>query len=174
MDRETIIHAFEPVYDQNSRILLLGSMPSPKSRSNGFYYGHPQNRFWRVLAALYQTDLPRSRPEKERLLLDHHLALWDVLESCEILGSADSSIRLPRVNDLSPILSAGPIQAIITNGQTAAKLYAKYIQPATGRPCLILPSTSPANGHFSLADLCAAWRILLPLTQITGIDQATI
>ncbi|MEA4887862.1 MAG: DNA-deoxyinosine glycosylase [Clostridiaceae bacterium] len=179
MDKEAngtqrVSHPFAPVYDTRSRVLILGSMPSVLSRRSGFYYGHPQNRFWQVLADLYQTDLPRSRPEKEGLLLDHHLALWDVLESCEIQGSADSSIRLPRVNDLSPILSAGPIQAIIANGQTAAKLYAKYIQPATGRPCLILPSTSPANGHFSLADLCAAWRILLPLTQITSIDQATI
>ncbi len=177
MDEETneaqrVSHPFAPVYNARSQVLILGSMPSVLSRSSGFYYGHPQNRFWRVLASLYQTDLPRTRTEKEHLLLDHHLALWDVLESCEISGSSDSSIRLPRANDLSPILSACPIQAILANGQAAAKLYARHIQPNTGRPCLVLPSTSPANGRFGLADLCAAWRILLPLSQAAVADQA--
>lgn len=158
---DVVQHPFAPIWDESCRILILGSMPSVQSRSRGYYYAHPQNRFWPVMAALFQTGLPADNLARARLLLDHQIALWDVLATCEIQGSADSSIRNPVVHDLRPILAASPIRRIYANGQTAAQLYSRYDEPVTGQPCIILPSTSPANGRFRLADLIDAWRKIL-------------
>ena len=161
----TVVHPFDPIYDARCRILILGTMPSRQSRSRGFYYAHPQNRFWQVLAKVFQVDPPVGPDEKTRLLLDHHIALWDVLHSCAIDGSADSSIRQPQANDLSLILDRCPIAWILANGQTAGRLYERHIRPLTGRPCRALPSTSPANARCSLADLCVSWQVLASLSE---------
>ena len=153
-------HPIPPVYDGNSRILILGSFPSVKSREQGFFYGHPQNRFWRVTAAVFGDALPATVPERRAFLLRHGIALWDVIASCEIEGSSDASIRAVTVNDLAPLLAAAPIREIFVNGQTAAKLYRRYTEPLTGRPAVVLPSTSPANAAWSLERLTAAWSAI--------------
>jgi len=153
-------HPIPPVYDENSRVLILGSFPSVKSREQGFFYGHPQNRFWRVTAAVFGDETPVTVPERRAFLLRHGVALWDVIAACEITGSADASIRNPEINDLRPILEAAPIRAIFVNGQTAAKLYRRYAEPLTGRPAYPLPSTSPANASWSLERLIDAWRAI--------------
>lgn len=153
-------HPIPPVYDENSRVLILGSFPSVKSREQGFFYGHPQNRFWRVTAAVFGEETPVTVPERRAFLLRHGVALWDVIAACEITGSADASIRNPEINDLRPILEAAPIRAIFVNGQTAAKLYRRYAEPLTGRPAYPLPSTSPANASWSLERLIEAWRAI--------------
>ena len=155
-----LIHPIPPVYDANSRILILGSFPSVKSREQGFFYGHPQNRFWRVTAAVFGDELPGTVPERRAFLLRHGIALWDVIASCEIMGSADASIKDATVNDLRPILEAAPIRAIFVNGQTAAKLYRRYTEPVTGRPAVLLPSTSPANAAWTPERLIEAWRVI--------------
>ena len=153
-------HPIPPVYDENSRVLILGSFPSVKSREQGFFYGHPQHRFWRVTAAVFGDETPVTVPERRAFLLRHGVALWDVIAACEITGSADASIRNPEINDLRPILEAAPIRAIFVNGQTAAKLYRRYAEPLTGRPAYPLPSTSPANASWSLERLIDAWRAI--------------
>lgn len=153
-------HPIPPVYDENSRILILGSFPSVKSREQGFFYGHPQNRFWRVTAAVFEDEVPMTVPERRAFLLRHGVALWDVIAACEITGSSDASIRSPEINELGPILETAPIRAIFVNGQTAAKLYRRYAQPLTGRPACLLPSTSPANAAWSLERLIEAWRVI--------------
>ncbi len=153
-----ITQPFEPVFDKNSRILILGSLPSVKSRENGFYYGHPRNRFWKVLAALLAEPEPGTIPEKQSMLLRNGIAIWDVIESCEIIGSSDSSIKNVVPADLSKILNAAKIEKICTNGGTAGRLYQKYDLPVTGMPNVALPSTSPANAAWSLERLIEAWR----------------
>lgn len=155
------VHPIAPVYDENSRILILGSFPSVKSREAAFFYGHRQNRFWKVTAAVFHAAVPETTEEKRAFLLAHHVALWDVIASCEIVGSSDSSIRSVVPNDLSVILQAAPIGRIFTNGVTAGRLYAKYLQPATGMAATVLPSTSPANAAWQEERLIAAWRVLL-------------
>lgn len=155
------VHPIPPLYDENSRLLILGSFPSVKSREQMFFYGHPQNRFWRVLAAVFGESVPVTTDEKRALALGHGVALWDVIASCEIEGSADSSIRAVRPNDLSPILSAAPIERIFVNGATAMKYYKKYTEPAVGRRAVRLPSTSPANAAWSLERLIEAWASAL-------------
>lgn len=152
-----IIHPIAPVYDTDSRVLILGSFPSLKSRESNFFYGHPQNRFWRVLAALYGASVPVSVEEKISFLKSHQIALWDVIHSCEITGSSDSSIRNVVPNDLSPIFSAASIKAVYTNGKTADRLYRRYLLPDTQIPAVCLPSTSPANASWSLDRLIEAW-----------------
>ncbi len=156
-----IQHPIDPVYDERSRVLILGSFPSVKSREMGFFYGHPQNRYWKVLARLMGTEVPMSVAERRAFLLEHRLAAWDVIGACDITGSADSTIRNVRANDLTPLLERAPIQHIYANGQTAAKLFAKYTQPLIGRPCICLPSTSPANAAWSLERLLEAWSVIL-------------
>ncbi len=159
-----IPHPIPPLYDNTSAILILGSFPSVRSREAGFFYGHPQNRFWRVTAAVTGAEVPQSIPEKREFLLSHHIALWDVIASCEITGSSDSSIRNVIPNDLSPILSAAPIRCVYVNGQIAAKYYEKYQRPVTGIPAVCLPSTSPANAAWSFERLCSVWQeITVPL-----------
>jgi hypoxanthine-DNA glycosylase len=155
-----IIHPIEPIYDKNSKMLILGSFPSVKSREQGFFYGHPQNRFWKVLAAVFADEVPVTIPEKKAFLLRNHIAVWDVIHSCEIQGSSDSSIRNVTANDLHTILEVADIQNIFVNGKTAEKLYKKYIEPVCGRPAFYLPSTSPANAAWSLERLTEAWRVV--------------
>ena len=156
-----LVHPFPPVYDAESEILILGSFPSVKSREIMFYYGHPQNRFWRVLAAVYNADVPLNTDEKTRFLLKHHIALWDVLASCEITGSADSSIKNAVPNDLSVILSRADIRRIYTNGKTSEKYYKRFSEEITGRGSVCLPSTSPANAAWSLDRLIGAWKVIV-------------
>ena len=155
-------HPIAPVYDGRSRILILGSFPSARSRETGFFYGHPQNRFWKLIAFLYGQNVPVSIAEKRAFLLSNRLALWDVIASCEIQGSSDASISSVTANDLSPLLNAAPIEKIFTNGKTADALYKKYILPRTQRQTVCLPSTSPANAAWTFDRLCSAWRVILP------------
>ena len=155
-----IRHPIPPVYDENSTILILGSFPSVKSREEGFFYGHPQNRFWRVVSAVYGEDTPRTVPEKKAFLLRDHIALWDVIGSCDIEGSADSSIRNVSANDLRVILDHADIRQIYVNGQTAYKYYQKYSEKETGRSAICLPSTSPANAAWSIERLTIAWSCI--------------
>lgn len=153
-------HEIPPVYDEHSRILILGSFPSVKSRENQFFYGHPQNRFWKVLAAIFQEELPSTIEAKKAFLHRHHIALWDVIDSCTINGSSDSSIRDVTPSDLTRILTAAPVQKIFTNGGTADKLYQKYCLHATHMSAIRLPSTSPANASWTMEKLISAWQII--------------
>ena len=155
-----IVHPIAPVFNENSRVLVLGSFPSVKSREEMFFYGHPQNRFWRVLAAVFGAETPKTVAEKRALLLSHGVALWDVLASCDIEGSADSTIKNAVPNDLLPLLSAAKIEKIFVNGKTAEKYYNKYMRKALGREAVCLPSTSPANAAWSIERLTEAWRVL--------------
>ena len=152
-----IHHPFPPLYDAQSEILILGSFPSVKSREQQFFYGHPQNRFWRVTAAVCGDEIPVTVAEKRAFLLRHHIALWDVIASCEITGSSDSSIRNVVPNDLTPILAAADIRQIYVNGGTAAKYYDRCQKPVLHRDAIRLPSTSPANAACSLDRLIGAW-----------------
>ena len=151
-------HPFPPLYDKNSRVLILGSFPSVKSREMMFFYGHPQNRFWKVVASIFDEAVPNSIEEKKKLILGNHLALWDVIAECEIVGSSDASIKNARANDLSEILDNAPIRKIIVNGKTAERLYIKYIEQVTGIKARVLPSTSPANAAWSLKRLIEVWE----------------
>lgn len=158
---ETLTHTFEPIYDKDSRILILGSFPSVKSRENHFYYGHPQNRFWKVIAGVTGKPVPVSIEEKKKLLLSSHIAIWDVIASCSIQGSSDSSIRDVVVNDFTQVLADSRIQTIYVNGNKAYELYHKYAEPTTGIPAIKLPSTSPANAAWSVERLCSDWKQIL-------------
>ena len=155
-----LCHPIDPVYHKDSRILILGSFPSVKSREVRFFYGHPQNRFWRVLAAVWQSPVPETTEEKRAFLLTHRVALWDVIASCDIEGSSDSSIRNVSANDIGRILNHAPIETICVNGKTALKYYDKYLKPVTGRDAVCLPSTSPANAAWNLEKLTEAWKII--------------
>ena len=152
-----IKHTIAPIYDKNSRILILGSFPSVKSREQQFFYGHKQNRFWKVLAGILGYEVPQTIEEKKEMLLKHHIAVWDVIQSCEIEGSSDASIRDVIPNDLSEILRTADIQAIYTNGGKAYELYQKYVYPVTKREIIKMPSTSPANARWRLPQLLEAW-----------------
>ncbi|MBP3203910.1 MAG: DNA-deoxyinosine glycosylase [Lachnospiraceae bacterium] len=155
-----IEHPIAPIYDAHSRILILGSFPSVKSRETMFFYGHPQNRFWRVLAAVFADAVPDTIEEKKSFLLRHRVAVWDVIRSCDITGSSDASIKNVTANDLQIILDAAPIETIYVNGKTAEKLYRNYAEAVTGRKAVALPSTSPANAAWSLERLTDAWRVI--------------
>lgn len=157
---EIFTHTFEPIFDKNSEILVLGSFPSVKSRENNFYYAHPQNRFWRVVASVYSCPVPKTVEEKKNMLLSNKIAVWDVIKSCEITGSADSTIKSVIPNDLSEILSVADIKKIYANGKTAQSLYNKYIKNSTGFDIIFLPSTSPANAAYSLEKLIKEWKII--------------
>ena len=182
-----LIHPIPPLYDETSRVLILGSFPSPKSREAQFFYGHPQNRFWKVMARVLDWHgesgscpaggfseggcsadcpvpadgpvfVPSSTEEKRAMLLSNHVALWDTIASCEITGASDSSITNVTPNDLSSILETAKIRAVFCNGAASHKLYMKYIFPFTGREAVKLPSTSPANAAWSVDRLTAAWQ----------------
>lgn len=161
MEYEHIVHSFEPVYDKDSEILILGTLPSVKSRENNFYYGHKQNRFWKVLATLLKEPVPDTIEEKKAMLLAHRIALWDVIQSCDIKGSSDSSIKNIQPTDIGMILEKTNITRIYANGNKAGQLYKRYQFPVTGIEAMVLPSTSPANAAWSLDRLCEAWRVIL-------------
>ena len=158
------VHPIPPVFSNSpknpSRILILGSFPSVRSREMEFFYGHPQNRFWKVMSSVLQESTPLTVEEKKKMLISHGIALWDVIASCDIHGSADSSIKNAVSNDISQILAYGSVRAVFTNGNTATRLYCKYIQPTVGIPCHPLPSTSPANATWNLERLIGEWRII--------------
>ncbi len=155
-----ITHPIPPLFDKNSKTLILGSFPSVKSREAAFFYGHPQNRFWSVIAKVYAADIPLTVDEKKKLVLENNLALWDVIASCEIIGSSDSSISDVTANDLSDIINNSKVDRIFVNGKTAEKYYNKYTYPKTGIKAVSLPSTSPANAAWSLEKLVDAWKII--------------
>ena len=158
---KTEVHPIEPVYDENSKILILGSFPSVKSRETGFFYGHPQNRFWKVMAAIFKEEVPGKIAEKKDFLIRNHVAVWDVIASCEITGSSDASIKNVVANDLGRILNTAEIRQIFVNGKTAEKMYHKYTLPVTGREAICLPSTSPANAAWSVEKLTEEWKQIL-------------
>ncbi|MGN0297618.1 MAG: DNA-deoxyinosine glycosylase [Lachnospiraceae bacterium] len=160
MEITHVTHTFGPVYGSDSKILILGSFPSVKSRQQQFYYGHPQNRFWKVLASLYEEEVPHTIEEKCTFLLNHKIALWDVVASCDIAGSSDSSIQNVTANDMKIILQAAPIERICLNGGKAYELFKKYCWKE-GMPSVSkLPSTSPANAAWSLQRLMEAWKVI--------------
>ncbi|OLA76248.1 MAG: DNA-deoxyinosine glycosylase [Roseburia sp. CAG:197_41_10] len=161
MEYEHIVHSFEPVYDKDSEILILGTLPSVKSRENNFYYGHKQNRFWKVLATLLKEPVPETIEEKKVMLLAHRIALWDVIQSCDIKGSSDSSIKNVQPTDIGMILEKTNVTQIYANGNKAGQLYKRYQFPVTGIEATVLPSTSPANAAWLLARLCEAWKTIL-------------
>ncbi len=157
-----VLHPFPPLYDERSEALILGSFPSVKSRENMFFYGHPQNRFWKLLALLCGEEVPVTTEEKTDLVLSRHLALWDSIRSCTITGSSDSSVRDVVPNDLSVIIDNSRVSRVFCNGALSYNMYMKYSFPATGIRAVKLPSTSPANAAYSLERLAKAWEIILP------------
>ena len=157
---ERITHPIPPFYNENSKILILGSFPSVKSREQMFFYGHPQNRFWRVLAGIFNKDVPETTEDKKRLLDETNVALWDVLAECEIKGSADSTIKNAKANNLDRILKTADIRFVYTNGKTAEKYYNKYMSKIYDVKMVSLPSTSPANAAKSLEKLVEEWKII--------------
>ena len=165
-----IVHPIPPVYGRDSRILILGSFPSVKSRETGFFYGHPRNRFWTVLSLVLGGDVPQTVPEKREFLLRNRIAVWDVIRSCEIDGSSDARIRGAEVNDLGAILKEADIRAVFTNGKTAHRYYARFAQPLTGRPDVCLPSTSPANAAWSTERLAEEWKRIAEYLRQEGTE----
>lgn len=157
---QTLSHSFLPVFDGNSKILILGTFPSVKSRENDFYYGHPQNRFWRILAGLMSCPVPETVEEKKKFLLEKRIAIWDVIAQCDIIGSSDSSIRNVVPADLSVILKRASISRIYGNGGKACELYQKYCYHQTGREIVKLPSSSPANAAWQMERLLDAWGVI--------------
>lgn len=155
-----IKHTFEPIFNEESKILILGSLPSIKSREEGFYYGHPQNRFWRVVAKIFEDKIPETIDEKIKMLLKNNIAIWDVIDSCDIIGSSDSSIKNVIPADLKKVLNNSNIQNIYANGKTASKLYKKYSEKNTGIKIIELPSTSPANAKYTLDKLIEEWKVM--------------
>ena len=158
MNEKTVVHPIAPVFDERSKILILGSFPSVRSRETGFFYGHPQNRFWKVISALFDLSEPQSIEEKKTLLLSKKIALWDVIASCDIVGSMDNAIKNAVPNDISLILNTSGIEKIILNGKTAEKYFKKYIGSSLDIDAVCLPSTSPANAAWSLERLTDEWR----------------
>ena len=160
-ERTRVTHEFPAVYDRNSRVLLLGSIPSPKSREVGFYYGHPQNRFWKVLAQVLGENVPETTPQKKALLKKHHVALWDVLESCTIVGASDTSIEDAVPNRIGELVKKSKVSRIFCTGATAHRLYQKYCAKDVGIDAVKLPSTSPANCAVSLESLVEAYKAIV-------------
>ena len=156
-----VVHTFGPLYNTDSRILILGSIPSPASREVGFYYGHPQNRFWKVLAEVYGLPLPESIEEKKALVLSNGLALWDSISECDIIGASDSSVKNAVPTDIPSILAEARIERILCNGALSKKVYDRYQLERIGMPALKMPSTSPANAAWSLERLVKEWGKVL-------------
>ena len=159
-NRIMTIHPFPPIYDHSSKTLILGSFPSVVSREVSFYYGNPRNRFWSVLSEVFGEPFPKTVKEKESLVLSRGLALWDVIKSCDITGSADGSIKNAEVNDIASFVNGSKIDRIFINGKTAAKLYDRFCSKIISVKSVVLPSTSPANAAFSLEDLVEKWKII--------------
>ncbi len=152
------LHTIEPVWDKNSKVLILGSFPSVKSREEGFYYGHKQNRFWKVIASVCNCSVSENIQDKKKMLLSNGIAVWDVVHSCDIVGSSDSSIKNVVPNDIGIIIENSKVERIFTNGKKADELYSKYIEQSVGITAVCLPSTSPANAVWTLEKLCAEWQ----------------
>ena len=165
MEYNVVHHPFGPLYDAHSRVLILGSIPSPKSREINFFYGHPQNRFWRVLAAVLGAPAPETIEEKRAMALRHGVALWDTLASCEIRGASDAAIRNPVPNDIASLRKKTQIHAVFCTGAVSHKLYTQLCQPQTGIPAVKLPSTSPANAAWSFERLTEAYRVIAEALQ---------
>lgn len=163
---DTVFHELPPVFDKESRILVLGTIPSPKSREQGFYYGHPRNRFWKMMALVFEELMPETVEERRTMALRNHVAIWDVLASCTIRGAEDASIRDVVPNDIRLILSQADIRAVFTTGTKAAALYRKYCEPVCGMPCISLPSTSPANCRMKDEELLKYYRQLRHYTEL--------
>ena len=161
MTTQTVVHNIPPLYNSDSRVLLLGSIPSPKSREVGFFYGHPQNPFWRVLAAVLGEELPATIAEKRAMCLKHHIALWDTIARCDIAGASDTSIKNAVPNDIGRLLRESKIERIFATGGKSAELYRKLVEPRTHVPITQLPSTSPANAAWSLERLVEGYRVIL-------------
>ena len=161
MNLQTVVHTIPPLYDCHSRVLLLGSIPSPKSREIGFFYGHPQNRFWRVLAAVLGEEVPQTIEDNRAMCLKHHVALWDTIARCDIAGASDTSIRNAEPNDIGKLVRESEITRIFATGGKSAELYRKLIEPTLYIPITQLPSTSPANAAWSLERLIEAYRVIL-------------
>ena len=159
--RTHVTHEFPALYDRESRVLLLGSIPSPKSREMAFYYGHPQNRFWKVMAAVLGESVPETIAQKKAMLKKHHVALWDVLDSCTIVGASDTSIEDPVVNNIKGLVEKSKVTRIFCTGATAHKLYQKLCAKDVGIDAVKLPSTSPANCAVSLEKLVEAYKVIL-------------
>lgn len=157
---ENLTHEFKPVYNKDSIILILGTFPSVKSRECNFYYGHPQNRFWKVLATIFEENIPETVEEKKSFLLKNKVAIWDVIQSCTIKGSSDSSIKDVIPSDITEILKNADIKCIYGNGAKACELYKKYIFPVTNREIVKLPSTSPANAAWNMERLIEQWKVI--------------
>ena len=158
---ERVTHEFQPVFNRDSRVLILGTFPSVKSRQQQFYYGHPQNRFWRVTAALLKKEVPVTIEEKKKMLLDGHIAIWDVIDTCDIEGSSDSSIRNVKANDIGGLLAQTSIRAVFADGdKVRASFTWKYCMEQAGREIIRLPSTSPANAAWTLEKLIQAWSVI--------------
>ena len=155
-----IKHPIPPFYNRDSNILILGSFPSVKSREQMFFYGHPQNRFWKVISAVFECECPKTVEQKRKLLAENRIALWDSIASCDIIGSADSTITNVVPNDISEILENSSVERIFVNGKTSEKYYNKYIRDVIGKEAILLPSTSPANAAWSVEKLIEAWNII--------------
>ena len=156
-EREHLMHPFGPLFDASSRVLILGSFPSPKSREQAFVYGHPRNRFWPVIATVLGQDVPKTVEEKRALCARMGIALWDVLAEVDIEGASDASIKNPVANDLTPILTVAPIEKIFCTGATSGRWYRRLIEPVLGIPAAVLPSTSPANAAMTFERLVCAY-----------------
>ncbi len=154
-----IVHPIPPLYSNESNILILGSLPSVKSREGMFFYHHPQNRFWKMLAAVTDSSVPQTIEEKKELILSHHFAVWDVIHECDIIGSSDASIRNAVPNDISRILKEAPIKLILANGEKSYRMYEKYCYPQTGIHAVRCPSTSPANAAVTFERLVETWKV---------------
>ena len=163
MEYQSLKHTFDPVFNTESKILILGSFPSVKSRENNFFYGHPQNRFWKVMAKVLEWEVPTTIEEKREMLLKNHVAVWDVIASCSIVGSSDTSIKDVVVNDFSKILENSKVERIYVNGGKAYELYHKYAEKVTGIKAVKLPSTSPANAAWSLEKLTKTWKEIIEI-----------
>lgn len=157
---ERIIHPFEALYNENSKVLILGRFPSVKSREVSFFYGHPRNRFWKVIPALFGEEEPVTIEKKKELILRRNLALWDSIHSCEITGSSDSSVKNVVPNDISEIIGNSKVSKVFCNGALSHKMYMKYIFPDTKIEAVKLPSTSPANAAYSLDKLIEEWKVI--------------
>lgn len=170
---EFVTHGIEPVFSKSSRVLILGTMPSPKSREAAFFYAHPRNRFWPVMERLFdlEDNSLLDTESRKRFLLEHDIALWDVLASCRIDGASDASIRDARPNDLAKIIDVAPIGRVFCTGATAARLYRKLCEPQTTIPCVQLPSTSPANARMSLESLTEAYRPIVLALERTATKR---
>ncbi len=158
--RERVYHTLRPVYDKDSRVLILGSIPSPKSREYGFYYGHERNRFWKIMARVFDEDIPQNNEEKRQFILRNRLALWDVLAECSIHGASDQSIEDPVPNDIKKLINNTEISYIFTTGRKAYELYRRFSEEETGIKAVCLPSTSPANCACTDAKLFEAYSII--------------